>query len=85
MASLNFDDVSRGTDNKKTKRTPHGATSGFRTPGVSMLTPHVATPVLFHSHGNHDAITIFIFRGGGSILFSQKPQKFDVKCILLLE
>ena len=52
MASLNFDDVSRGTDNKKTKRTPHGA-----------------TPVLFHSHGNHDAITIFIFVEGGVSYF----------------
>jgi len=53
MASLNFDDVSRGTD-KKTTSTPHGA-----------------TPVSFP--------------GGGNFLLSQKPQKFDVKYILLLE
>ena len=69
MASLNFDDVSRGTDNKKTKRTPHGASVRFSNTGVSMLTPHGATPVLFHSHGNHDAITIFIFVVGGVSYF----------------
>ena len=53
MASLNFDDVSRGTDKK--------------------------------TDAHHMVQHRFPFRGGGNFLLSQKPQKFDVKYVSLLE
>ena len=73
MASLNFDDVSRGTDNKKTKRTPFSPNSTI------LFTKNV----FFSGHFFYFMLKKGSFFGIYNILLSVKYTFFCIQAILL--